>query len=76
MGVREYYHKKYHLYQSDGWLMLSVIQLSEDCFELADLGGMKKSDFKPHVTKAELEKIKRKHKLYRKEELGTQMRLF
>lgn len=56
--------------------MLSVVQLSDDCFKLANLGGMKEKNFKSNVTKAELEKMKRKHKLYRKEELATQMKLF
>lgn len=77
MGVIEGVKHKYILYTSDGWEMCSVIPLSDDLYNLGNLAGMYyRNIFKGNVSKKELEKLKRKHKLYRKEELNTQLKLF
>lgn len=62
----------YSLYESDGWEMLRVLPRDDGTFYLANKGGMSDKHFKPLVTKDELAKMKRKHKLFRKEELQQQ----
>ena len=77
MGVIEGVKHKYILYAGDGWEMCSVIPLNDDLYNLGNLAGMYyRNIFKGNVSKKELEKLKRKHKLYRKEELNTQLKLF
>lgn len=72
MRIRENQPKAYNLYESDGWKMLRVLPRDDKTFYLANLGGMKTKDFKEYVTNDELAKIKRKYKLFRKEELQQQ----
>ena len=60
MGLIDGLKKQYMLYQIDGWEMCSVTPLGEDTFKLGNYAGI-------------LEKLKRKHKLFRKEELQQQM---
>ncbi|MCR6086842.1 DUF3269 family protein [Staphylococcus aureus] len=74
MGLREGYKDKYYLYTADGWKMCSVIPLAEDVFNIGNYAGMHfRNTFSGTVTKDELEKLKRKYKLFRKEELQQQM---
>lgn len=72
MVIRENQPKAYNLYESDGWKMLRVLPRDDDTFYLANLGGMQKNKFKEYVNKDELAEIKRKYKLFRKEELQQQ----
>ena len=73
MGLREGYKDKYYLYTLDGWKMCSVIPLAEDTFNIGNYAGMHfQKVFNGNVNKEELAKLKRKHKLYRKEELQQQ----
>lgn len=73
MGLLEGHKQKYYLYQSDGWKMCSVIPLGDDTYKLGNFGGIHtRNAFKGNVTKAELDKLKRKYKLFRKEELQQQ----
>ena len=51
----------------------SVIPLAEDMFNIGNYAGMHfQKVFNGNVTKEELNKLKRKYKLYRKEELQQQ----
>lgn len=53
--------------------MCSVIPLAEDVFNIGNYAGMHfQKVFNGNVTKEELNKLKRKYKLYRKEELQQQ----
>lgn len=73
MGLREGYKDKYYLYTLDGWKMCSVIPLAEDTLNIGNYAGMHfQKVFNGNVTKEELNKLKRKYKLYRKEELQQQ----
>lgn len=73
MGLIDGYKKKYNLYQIDGWKMCSVIPLADDVFHIGNYAGMHYANiFKGNITKDELDKLKRKYKLYRKEELQQQ----
>lgn len=72
MGIRENQPKAYNFYESDGWKMLRVLPRDDNTFYLANLGGMQKNKFKEYVNKDELAEIKRKYKLFRKEELQQQ----
>ena len=53
---------------------MSVIPLAEDVFNIGNYAGMQhfQKVFNGNVTKEELNKLKRKYKLYRKEELQQQ----
>lgn len=74
MGLIDGLKKQYTLYQIDGWEMCSVTPLGEDTFKLGNYAGIHfRNTFSGTVTKDELEKLKRKHKLFRKEELQQQM---
>ncbi|MCI2773438.1 hypothetical protein [Staphylococcus petrasii] len=72
MGIRENQPNAYDLFESDGWKLLRVLPRDDGTFYLTNLGGMAKKYFKEDVTKDELAKMKRKHKLFRKEELQQQ----
>ena len=72
MGIRENQPNAYSLYESDGWEMLRVLPRDDGTFYLANKGGMSDKHFKASMTKDELAKMKRKHKLFRKEELQQQ----
>lgn len=72
MGLRENQPNAYSLYESDGWEMLRVLPRDDGTFNLTNLGGMADKHFKQYVTKEELAKMKRKHKLFRREELKQQ----
>ena len=72
MGLRENQPNAYTLYESDGWPLLRVLPRDDGTFYLANLGGMADKYFKPSVTNEELAEMKRKHKLFRKEELKQQ----
>lgn len=53
--------------------MCSVIPLGNDLYNLGKYGGIHtRKVFKENITKAELDKLKKKYKLYRKEELTQQ----
>lgn len=68
MGLIDGLKEQYMLYQIDGWEMCSVTPL------LGNYAGIHfRNTFSGTVTKDELEKLKRKHKLFRKEELQQQM---
>ncbi|MCG1374795.1 hypothetical protein K4U50_06380 [Staphylococcus epidermidis] len=74
MGLIDGLKKQYMLYQIDGWKMCSVTPLEEDTFKLGNYADIHfRNTFSGTVTKDELEKLKRKHKLFRKEELQQQM---
>lgn len=74
MGLIDGLKKQYTLYQIDGWKMCSVTPLGEDAYKLGNYAGIHfRNTFSGTVTKHELEKLKRKHKLFRKEELQQQM---
>lgn len=72
MGLRENQPNSYTLYESDGWPLLRVLPRDDGTFYLANLGGMADKYFKPSVTKEELAEMKRKHKLFKREELKHQ----
>lgn len=72
MGLIENQPNAYSLYESDGWEMLRILPRDDGTFYLANKGGMSDKHFKASVTKDELAKMKRKHKLFRKEELQQQ----
>lgn len=72
MGLIENQSNAYDLFESDGWKMLRVLPRDDGTFYLTNLGGMADKYFKQHVTKEELDKMKHKHKLFRKEELKQQ----
>ena len=73
MGLIENQPNAYDLFESDGWKMCSVIPLGNDLYNLGNYGGIHtRKVFKGNVTKAELDKLKKKYKLYRKEELTHQ----
>ncbi|RIM52304.1 hypothetical protein [Staphylococcus capitis] len=73
MGLIENQPNAYSLYESDGWKMCSVIPIAEDTYNLGNYAGMHfQKVFNGNVTKEELNKLKRKYKLYRKEELQQQ----
>ena len=72
MGLIENQPNAYTLYESDGWPLLRVLPRDDGTFYLANLGGMADKYFKQYVTKEELDKMKHKHKLFRKEELKQQ----
>lgn len=72
MGLRENQPNAYDLFESDGWKVLRVLPRDDGTFYLTNLGGMADKYFKPSVTKEELAEMKRKHKLFRKEELKQQ----
>ena len=73
MGLRENQPKAYDLFESDGWKMLRVLPRDDGTFYLTNLGGMADKYFKQYVTKDELAEMKKKHKLFRREELQQQM---
>ncbi|MBM6127686.1 hypothetical protein H6L31_04955 [Staphylococcus epidermidis] len=76
MGLIEGHKQKYYLYQSDGCKICSVIPLDNDIYNLGDFDGIHtRNVFKGNVSKAELDKLKQKYKLYRKEELQHQTTL-
>ncbi|MDU5423108.1 MAG: hypothetical protein E6130_11610 [Staphylococcus epidermidis] len=68
MGLIDGLKKQYTLYQIDGWKMCSVTPLGEDTFKLGNYAGIHFRN-----TFSGTEKLKRKHKLFRKEELQQQM---
>ena len=72
MGLRENQPNSYTLYESDGWPLLRVLPRDDGTFYLTNLGGMADKHFKQYVTKEELAEMKRKHKLFRREELKQQ----
>ena len=72
MGLIENQPNSYTLYESDGWPLLRVLPRDDGTFYLTNLGGMADKYFKPSVTKEKLAEMKRKHKLFRKEELKQQ----
>ena len=72
MGLIENQPNAYTLYESDGWPLLRVLPRDDGTFYLTNLGGMADKYFKPSVTNEELAEMKRKHKLFRKEELKQQ----
>lgn len=72
MGIIENQPNAYTLYESDGWPLLRVLPGDDGTFYLTNLGGMADKYFKPSVTNEELAEMKRKHKLFRKEELKHQ----
>lgn len=72
MGLRENQPNAYTLYESDGWPLLRVLPRDDGTFYLTNLGGMADKYFKPSVTKEELAEMKRKHKLFKREELKRQ----
>ena len=72
MGLIENQPNAYDLFESDGWPLLRVLPRDDGTFYLANLGGMADKYFKQYVTKEELAKMKRKHKLFKREELKRQ----
>ncbi|MCH4336056.1 hypothetical protein [Staphylococcus haemolyticus] len=72
MGLRENQPNAYDLFESDGWKMLRVLPRDDGTFNLTNLGGMSDKYFKQYVTKEELAEMKRKHKLFKREELKQQ----
>lgn len=72
MGLIENQPNAYDLFESDGWKLLRVLPRDNGTFYLTNLGGMADKYFKQYVTKEELAKMKRKHKLFRREELKQQ----
>lgn len=72
MGFRENQPNSYTLYESDGWPLLRVLPRDDGTFYLTNLGGMADKYFKPSVTNEELAEMKRKHKLFKREELKQQ----
>ena len=72
MGIRENQPNAYDLFESDGWKLLRVLPTDDGNFYLTNLGGMADKHFKQYVTKEELAEMKRKHKLFRREELKQQ----
>ena len=72
MGLRENQPNSYTLYESDGWTLLRVLPRDDGTFYLTNLGGMSDKYFKQCVTKEELAEMKRKHKLFKREELKQQ----
>ena len=72
MGLIENQPNAYDLYESDGWPLLRVLPRDDGTFYLTNLGGMADKYFKPSVTNEELAEMKRKHKLFKREELKHQ----
>lgn len=72
MGLRENQPNSYTLYEIDGWPLLRVLPRDDGTFYLTNLGGMADKYFKPSVSKEELAEMKRKHKLFKREELKQQ----
>lgn len=72
MGLIENQPNAYTLYESDGWPLLRVLPRDDGTFYLTNLGGMADKYFKPSVTNEELAEMKRKHKLFKREELKHQ----
>ncbi|WP_415401356.1 hypothetical protein ACMVYO_04635 [Staphylococcus hominis] len=72
MGLIENQPNSYTLYESDGWPLLRVLPRDDGTFYLTNLGGMADKYFKKYVTKEELAEMKRKHKLFKREELKQQ----
>jgi len=72
MGLIENQPNAYDLFESDGWKLLRVLPRDDGTFYLTNLGGMADKYFKQYVTKEELAEMKRKHKLFKREELKHQ----
>lgn len=72
MGLIENQPNAYTLYESDGWPLLRVLPRDDGTFYLTNLGGMADKHFKQYVTKEELAEMKRKHKLFKQQELQHQ----
>ena len=72
MGLIENQPNAYDLFESDGWPLLRVLPRDDGTFYLTKLGGMSDKYFKQYVTKEELAEMKRKHKLFKREELKQQ----
>lgn len=72
MGLIENQPNSYTLYESDGWPLLRMLPRDDGTFYLTNLGGMADKYFKQYVTKEELAEMKRKHKLFKREELKQQ----